>query len=164
MALAVFCGVWKLCKCCCPASTTTAPDLEKAVEEAIDANKDKESASDESDDEINTNEPDHLDLHDDPMAKDMAIPNDSILEETAKEAIDANKDEESASDWSDDEIETNEPNHLDRIWWPKRHGIWKRCQLSTEGDNNIDDESNDSYTSVNEEDAKESSDNDDKSE
>merc|ERR1712062_486299 len=95
------------------------------------------------------------------MVEDMAIPDDSILEEAVEEAIDANNDEESATDESDDEIDTNEPDHLDLLDDQKDMVFENDVDYQPlEGDDDIDDESDDSYTSANEEDVEESSDDD----
>jgi len=145
------------------------PDFqEKKRDETIELSSGSESDSDESsseeeDEEEMVKEEELADLT--AMVEDMAIPDDSILEEAVEEAIDANNDEESATDESDDEIDTNEPDHLDLLDDQKDMVFENDVDYQPlEGDDDIDDESDDSYTSANEEDVEESSDDDDESE
>merc|ERR1711973_565645 len=91
------------------------------------------------------------------MVEDMAIPDDSILEEAVEEAIDANNDEESATDESDDEIDTNEPDHLDLLDDQKDMVYEDDIEYKPIEEDVAIDESDDSYTSANE-DSEESSD------
>merc|ERR1712212_461884 len=139
------------------------PDfLEKKRDETIElssdeSDSDSESSSGEEDEEEMVKGEEIADLSS--MVEDMMIPDDSILEGAVDEAIKEvdNEEESDESEESDDEIDTNEPDHLDLLDDQKDMVYEDDIEYKPIEEDVAIDESDDSYTSANE-DSEESSD------
>merc|ERR1712142_1163982 len=92
------------------------------------------------------------------MVEDMMIPDDSILEGAVDEAIkEVDNEEESDESEESDDIDTNEPDHLDLLDDQKDMVYEDDIEYKPIEEDVAIDESDDSYTSANE-DSEESSD------
>jgi hypothetical protein len=139
------------------------PDFEeKKRDETIELSSgsesdDESSSSDEEEEEDMVKGEEVAELSS--MVEDMMIPDDSILEGAVDEAIKEvdNEEESDESEESDDEIDTNEPDHLDLLDDQKDMVYEDDIEYKPIEEDVAIDESDDSYTSANE-DSEESSD------
>lgn len=129
------------------------PDfLEKKRDETIELSSDSDSESSSSEEEEMVKEEEISELSS--MVEDMMIPDDSVVEVAVEEALERRAEavgieSESASEDSDDEIDTNEPDHLDLLNDQKDMVYENDVEYKPiEEDVNIEESSDDSYVSA----------------
>merc|ERR1712080_56293 len=130
------------------------PDfLEKKRDETIELSSDSDSESSSSEEEeemVKEEEISELSS----MVEDKRIPDDSVVEVAVEEALERRAEavgieSESASEDSDDEIDTNEPDHLDLLNDQKDMVYENDVEYKPiEEDVNIEESSDDSYVSA----------------